>query len=133
LADVDAVVVPSLVWETYSIVAREAMSLGIPVIASRIGALPEAIRHGDNGLLFTPGSAQELARILRDLAYEPGLLDQLRGRIRRSDWISVAERTRRLEEVLGEVIARTARRLDPYELQELTGLRDGLVEGRSGT
>ena len=133
LADVDAVVVPSLVWETYSIVAREAMSLGIPVIASRIGALPEAIRDGENGLLFTPGSAHELARILRDLAYQPGLLDHLRGRIRRSDWISVTERNRRIEGVLQDVVARTARRPDRYELQELTGLRDGLVEERSGT
>jgi glycosyltransferase involved in cell wall biosynthesis len=127
------VVVPSLVWETYSIVAREAMSLGIPVIASRIGALPEAIRDHDSGLLFTPGSAQELARILGRLAYEPGLLEHLREHIRRSDWISVAERTRRLENVLGEVVARTARRLDPFELEELRGLRDGLVEGRTGT
>jgi glycosyltransferase involved in cell wall biosynthesis len=132
LADVDAVVVPSLVWETYSIVAREAMSLGIPVIASRIGALPEAIRDHDNGLLFTPGSAQELARILRTLSYEPRRLAQLRRRIRRGDWISVAERTRRLERVLQDVIARTARRLDRFELQELRGLRDGLVEERGG-
>ena len=72
MADVDAVVVPSLVWETYSIVAREAMSLGIPVIASRIGALPEAIRDGENGLLFTPGSAQELAAILQMLDHDRG-------------------------------------------------------------
>lgn len=130
LADVDAVIVPSLVWETYSIVAREAMSLGIPVIASRIGALPEAIRDQDNGLLFTPGSGQELARILRTLAYEPERLDDLRRGIRRSDWISVAQRIGRLEAVLRDVAARTARQLDPFELQELTGLRDGLVEGR---
>jgi glycosyltransferase involved in cell wall biosynthesis len=133
LADVDAVIVPSLVWETYSIVAREAMALGIPVIASRIGALPEAIRDHDNGLLFTPGSAEELARILRTLAYEPDLVERLRGGIRRSDWISVAERTRGIERVLRDAVARTARRPDGYELQELTSLRDGLVEERSRT
>src|SRR5437763_784578 len=51
LGDVDAVLVPSLVWESYSIAAREALACGIPVIASRIGALPEAIRQGENGLL----------------------------------------------------------------------------------
>ena len=46
LTDVDAVIVPSLVWETYSIVTHEAIACGVPVIASRLGALPEAVRHG---------------------------------------------------------------------------------------
>ena len=57
LSDVDAVVIPSLVWESYSMVAHEALACGVPVIASRLGALPEAVRDGHNGLLFEPGSA----------------------------------------------------------------------------
>ena len=128
LADVDAVVVPSLVWETYSIVAREAMSLGIPVIASRIGALPEAIREGENGILFTPGDARELASIVQMLDADRGRLADLRRGIRADDWISVAQRTGRLEGVLQRVISRGPRRFDRLVLEELTGLRDGLVE-----
>jgi glycosyltransferase involved in cell wall biosynthesis len=123
LADIDAVIVPSLVWETYSIVAREVMSLGIPVIASRIGALPEAIRDGENGLLFTPGSAAELAAILHLLAQDGRQLERLGAGIRPDDWISARERTRLLEAVLGNVVAKGPHRLDPHLLGELTELR----------
>ena len=42
LSDVDLVAIPSIVWETFSIVAREAMACGVPVVASRLGANPEA-------------------------------------------------------------------------------------------
>ena len=128
LADIDAVIVSSLVWETYSIVTREVMSLGIPVIASRLGALPEAIRDGENGLLFTPGSAPELAAVLHMIAHERGRLDGLGQGISADDWISVPKRTQRLEEVFRNVVTRGARRVDPHESGELVALRDGLVE-----
>lgn len=128
LGDIDVVVVPSLVWETYSIVSREVMSLGIPVIASRIGALPEAIRNGENGLLFTPGSAPELAQILHRVAHDRESLDALRRGIRPDDWISVRQRTRRLEGVLRGAVSRGPRRIDPHALDELTVLRDGPLQ-----
>jgi glycosyltransferase involved in cell wall biosynthesis len=103
LAGIDAVIVPSLVWETFSIVAREAMACGVPVIASRLGALPEAVREGENGLLFTAGASSELAELLRRLDNNRGELARLRDGIRSTDWITVTERTRRLEEVLERV------------------------------
>lgn len=105
LANVDAVIIPSLVWETFSIVAREAMACGVPVIASRLGALPEAVREGENGLLFTAGASSELAELLQRLDTNRSELARLRDGIRSSDWITVTERTRRLEEVLERVRA----------------------------
>jgi glycosyltransferase involved in cell wall biosynthesis len=127
LGDIDAVIVPSLVWETYSIVSREALSLGIPVIASRIGALPEAIRHGHNGWLFTPGSAEELARLLHVLAHDPDMLAELRAGIRPADWISTRERVRALTAVLEGVVDRGPPVTDRFALQELDGLRGELL------
>jgi glycosyltransferase involved in cell wall biosynthesis len=125
LSDVDAVVIPSLVWETYSIVARESLACGVPVLASRIGALPEAVRHGENGLLFQPGSALDLATTLQLL--DRAQLARLRSGIRISDWISVEERTARLAQILGEV-ASTAAPLEPgTELAELEILREPLL------
>src|SRR5207253_3757239 len=49
LADIDAVVIPSNVWESYSIVAREALACRVPVLASRLAALPEAMRESETG------------------------------------------------------------------------------------
>lgn len=103
LADADAVVVPSVVPETYSIVAREAFALGIPVIASRIGALPEVIRQGENGWLFEPGDATDLAVLLRRLHDEPELLRRARAGIRSDDVTTVEERTDQVESLLHSV------------------------------
>ena len=49
------------------------------MIASRIGGIPETVRHEVNGLLFEPGDAADLARQIRRLIDEPGLLDRLRA------------------------------------------------------
>jgi glycosyltransferase involved in cell wall biosynthesis len=56
-----ALVVPSTWFETQGLTVIEAFSHGVPVIASNIGALPEAVRDGETGLLVSPGDAQELA------------------------------------------------------------------------
>ena len=78
LANLDALVFPSVWEETSGIGAREALAAGVPVLASRIGGIPETVRHGINGLLFEPGDAVDLARQIRRLLDEPGFLDRLR-------------------------------------------------------
>jgi GT2 family glycosyltransferase/glycosyltransferase involved in cell wall biosynthesis len=81
LAALDVLVVPS-VWEENSpFVIHEALACGVPVVASRIGGIPEVVREGINGLLVTPGDAGDLARAIRRLVEEPGLLDRLRAGI----------------------------------------------------
>ncbi len=85
LEDVDVVVVPSVWWETYSIVIRQVQPCGIPVVASRLGALPEGVREGENGLLFEAGSSGQLADLLQTLDSDRGLLGRLRDGIRPSD------------------------------------------------
>lgn len=130
LAEVDTVIVPSLVWETYSIVSREAMACGIPVIASRLGALPEAIRDGDNGLLFDAGSATQLALILQDLDRDRARIDALVAGIRPDDWISVRDRTHRLEAIFEELLTREHPTSNAVAFDELRGVRDRLLENR---
>lgn len=56
----DLFVFPTLFWESLGLVALEAMLSGTPVIASKRGAIPNYIKDGVNGLLFTPGSSAEL-------------------------------------------------------------------------
>ena len=54
-------VVPSIWYENFPRTIVEAFSVGLPVIASRIGALAELIEDGVTGLLVEPGNAQDLA------------------------------------------------------------------------
>ena len=56
----DAVCVPSL-FEATGLVALEAMSFALPVIATRTGGLAECVRPRQNGLLVEPGSIHQLS------------------------------------------------------------------------
>jgi glycosyltransferase involved in cell wall biosynthesis len=49
----------------------EALAMGKPVIASRVGGLPELIHHGQNGLLISPASSSELADAVCSLLHDP--------------------------------------------------------------
>lgn len=60
----DCVVVPSLWYETYNFVLREAIQSGCLGICSNIGAMPEIIQQGENGFVFDPGNVQSLLRVL---------------------------------------------------------------------
>ena len=70
-------VFPSVWFETFGLVGAEAMSHGVPVIASRIGALSDLIDDGINGLLFEPGNPRDLALKVARLWGDPDLCRQL--------------------------------------------------------
>jgi glycosyltransferase involved in cell wall biosynthesis len=59
--------VPSVWYEVFGLICLEAYSAGKPVIASRIGGLPEVVRDKETGLLFGAGSAEALAKKMVDL------------------------------------------------------------------
>ncbi len=63
--------IPSQSPETGPFTALEAMSTGRPVVASRIGALPEIVREGRTGHLVPPGSVEETAERLVSLLQAP--------------------------------------------------------------
>lgn len=127
LADADVVVVPSLVAETFSIVAREAFACGLPVIASRIGALPAAIRPGDNGWLFEPGAAVELAELLRRLHHDRALLGRAAEGIQAGDVTAVAARAARIEALLAEAVERPRADRERGGDRELLLMREALA------
>ena len=70
-AECDLVVLPSIWAENQPVCLMEAMAAGLPVVASRIGGIPELIEHGRNGLMFTAGSEQDLAEQLAYCVNEP--------------------------------------------------------------
>ena len=77
LAEIDVLVVPSRWYENAPGVIFEAFAAGMPVVATDLGGMSEFVKHGRNGLLFGLEDAQDLARQLRRLAEEPGLLPEL--------------------------------------------------------
>ena len=61
-----------------------AFQFGLPVIASRAGAIADAVHDGVNGLLCTPADVGDLVRAITAL-YEPGMLERLRRGVRAPD------------------------------------------------
>ena len=63
--------VPSIVAETFGIVALEAMSMGKPVIAARSGGLSDVVVDGETGFLVPPGDPQALCKAIQVLLDDP--------------------------------------------------------------
>jgi glycosyltransferase involved in cell wall biosynthesis len=74
------VVVPSECYENCPYSVMEAMARGKPVLASRIGGLPELVLDGETGLLFDPGDEEALAGRMKLLASDAGLRERLGAR-----------------------------------------------------
>lgn len=94
-------VVASRGSEAVSRAALEWMSLGRPVVACRVGCLPELVEDGATGLLVPPGDPKALAEALRSLLEDPSYAERLgragRGRFERLFTLPrFAERTERL-------------------------------------
>ena len=81
LAELDALVLPTLWYEASPLVIREAFAAGLPLVASAIGAPGHMVRDGVDGLLFPPGDVAGLRLALLALAERPALLAQLRAAI----------------------------------------------------
>lgn len=71
LRKMDLFVLPSLYGEGLPMVVLEAMANGVPVVASRVEGIPEAVRNEVDGLIFKPGDADDLANKLAILIGEP--------------------------------------------------------------
>lgn len=75
----DILVLPSLFAEGCPLTLLEAMAVQCPVIASRSGAIPEIIRHGESGHLIQPGSSdaiyEALVQLVEDTAYRQRLAE----------------------------------------------------------
>ncbi len=71
LARMDLFVLPSLFGEGLPMVVLEAMAAGVPVVATRVEGVPEAIRDGIDGVLAEPGSEDDLRHAICQLIEHP--------------------------------------------------------------
>jgi|GEM_PF-1369790 len=111
LAGIDALVVPSIWYENFPTVLREAYAAGRIAVASDLGALPESVRDGVDGLLFRPDDAQDLARVLRRLVDEDGLVASLLAGVPRV--VGIDEQVDGIEALYAERLAAREAPRDP--------------------
>ena len=80
-----ALVVPSICYENFPRTIIEAFACGLPVVASRIGALAGIVSHGENGLLFESGDPRDLAEKLAWVLTHPNEMATM-GRYARAQY-----------------------------------------------
>jgi glycosyltransferase involved in cell wall biosynthesis len=102
----DVFALPSLASESFGITLIEAMSARKPIVASKIGGVPEIIRDSHNGLLFDPWHSKGLAERVNTLLDDEEYADRLgnnahRDALEKYDWPVVV---RRVEKVYEELV-----------------------------
>jgi glycosyltransferase involved in cell wall biosynthesis len=102
-------VVPS-VYEPLGMVALEAMACGVPVIASRVGGLPEVVDDGRTGILVPPRDPEALAAAIKRLIESPGDAQRMgaAGRERATRSFSPEVIAGRYAEIYRRLAARTS-------------------------
>ena len=70
-------VIPSTAFDSCPTVTLEAMAMGRPVVASRIGGLSEIVRDGETGLLVDPGNEHALHQAIEHLVAHPALRERM--------------------------------------------------------
>ncbi len=94
-ARADLFVLPSR-FDSAPVVVREAMAMGLAVVATRVGGVPEMLRDGEEGLLVPPGAPKPLAAAIRELLEDPTRRSRLGGNgaltSRRCSWEELGPR-----------------------------------------
>jgi glycosyltransferase involved in cell wall biosynthesis len=88
-----------------SLASAEAMAAGKPVVASRVGGIPEYVHEGVTGLLVPPGDPAALTQAVLDLLGDPARLCEFgrRGRERVAELFDAERTNARLEQLFREV------------------------------
>jgi glycosyltransferase involved in cell wall biosynthesis len=81
MAQADVGVIPSIAYESPSLVMLEFVAQRTPLVRSESAGMDHVIQDGVNGRTFPYGDSQALAAILREIAAEPTLLDRWRARL----------------------------------------------------
>lgn len=91
----DLFVLPSA-SEGFSKVLLEAMACGLPVIASKVGGIPELIKHKVSGMLIPPKNTQAITRAVKRLSNNPDLREKMIENglkiVQNFNWKTIAQR-----------------------------------------
>lgn len=81
--EIDVLVVPSTWWENSPLVLTRALAHNVPAIVSNLGGMTEMVKDNENGFTFEVSEPESLAQVLKRIGDDPGILNQLKERIRR--------------------------------------------------
>jgi glycosyltransferase involved in cell wall biosynthesis len=86
---------PSL-YETFGLAVLEAMATGLPVVATRVGGIPELVEEGRNGVLVNPREHEALAeaiiKLLSDLELSSRISKRNAIKAKQYSWKNIAEK-----------------------------------------
>jgi len=102
------VVFPSELYENLPLTIIEAFACGVPVLASKLGAMQEIVEEGRTGMFFPPGNAEEMARTVARAWEQPEYTDLLGAQARKEyeTKYTASANYRQLLEIYQDVIAR---------------------------
>ncbi len=103
LAKLDLLIVPSVWLENFPIVIQEARAAGLPVVASDLGGMREAVKDEVDGVLFAPGDAKALARALERFLDHPEDVAKLASRGEAP--MTLEEHVKRVEAQLARLVS----------------------------
>lgn len=111
LLDHDILILPSL-FEGTPLALIEAMSTGIPVIATAVCGIKDVVDHGGNGILILPEDSKEIVRSVEQLITSPALREKLGTQAhfdaaRKYSWQSTAAIVNRIYSALVSPVAHT--------------------------
>lgn len=97
----DIFCLPSMMsTESFGIVNLEAMACGVPIVASKIGGVPDVVKGGENGLLVPPKDSEKLADAIIYLLENEGVRKKMgengREKVEGYSWERVAEETEKV-------------------------------------
>ena len=105
-AAMDVFVLPSVQPEPFGGVVMEAMAMGLPVIATRVGGSLDQVAEGETGFLVPPGDPAALAAKLQTLMDDPSLRERMSraGPVRIERHFLLADMVRKLERLYTETV-----------------------------
>ena len=127
LAGVDAFVLPSL-HEGLPVALMEATSVGLPIVATSVGGIPQILEDEVDALLVPPGDPGALVEAMTRLASDPALRERLGRRAKlRSSMFDIVEASRTVGDIYVQVSRATMTSLVGKRLLHVTTVDMSLV------
>ncbi|MCA9774366.1 MAG: glycosyltransferase, partial [Myxococcales bacterium] len=105
LEQVDLVLIPSIWDETFCLTLMEAQALGVPVLATAVGAIQERVDEGETGFLFPPGDPDAMAERLLELQRHRDRLDHVARTLRARRYKSIEANVAYYADLYTELLA----------------------------